>query len=111
MAAATKGEFLHEKFGNMARWVTQEVGEENLPVDVIAGIAGRSAVEVTTLCGILGANSDQVTTRNFSGLLQLMQAHHLPDEVQQVVTAVQQRKSMHEKFWRYMDLFVTVARQ
>ena len=31
----------------MAKWVTEEVGKENLPADPIAGIAGRSALEAT----------------------------------------------------------------
>ncbi len=92
---------------NMARWVTEEVGEENLPVDIIAGIAGRSVVEITALSGALDANSTQVTTRNWSGLVQL-----IPDrDLQQVVAAVQQRPAMHEKFWRYMNLFIEVVRQ
>ena len=107
----TKGEFLKEKVLNMAKWVTEEVGKENLPVDIIAGIDGRSVVEVTALSGALDANCDQVTTRNWSGLVRLMTDHGVGDEVQQVVVAVQHRPAMHDKFWRYMDLFVEVARQ
>lgn len=107
----TKGTFLLEKLTNMAKWVTQEVGKENLPVDIITGIAGRSALEVTVLCGALEANSKQVTHRNWSGLVQLMEANNAPRELQEVVVAVQQRPEMHEKFWRYIDLFVDVVRQ
>lgn len=107
----TKGEFLKEKMMNMAKWVTEEVGQENLPVDVIAGIAGRSVVEVTALSGALDANFVQVTTRNWSGLVQLMNDHAVAQELQEVVVAVQQQPAMHDKFWRYMDLFATVARQ
>jgi len=111
MTEQTKGDFLKEKMTNLARWVTEEVGQENLPVDIIAGIDGRSAVEITALSGALDANNVHVTTRNWSGLVQLMNDHGVANELQQVVVAVQQRPPMHEKFWRYMDLFVVVARQ
>jgi len=111
MSEQTKGEFLKEKMTNMAKWVTMEVGQENLPVDIIAGIAGRSVVEVTVLSGALDANITQVTTRNWSGLVQLMNDNHVGSGLLEVVVAVQQRPEMHDKFWRYMDLFATVARQ
>ena len=107
----SKGEFLMEKVENMAKWVTEVVGKENLPVDIIAGIAGRSALEITVLCGALEANSDLATHRNWSGLVQLMEANSAPRELQEVVAAVQQRQEMHDKFWRYIQLFVTVVRQ
>ena len=107
----TKGDFLVEKLTNMAKWVTQEVGKENLSVDIITGITGRSALEVTALCAALEANADLATHRNWSGLVQLMEAHHAPLELQEVIVAVQQRPAMHDKFWRYINLFVTVVRQ
>ena len=107
----TKGSFLLEKLTNMAKWVTQEVGKENLPVDIITGIAGRSALEVTALCGALEANADLATHRNWSGLVQLLEANSASMELQEVIVAVQQRPTMHDKFWRYIDLFVTVVCQ
>lgn len=107
----TKGEFIKEKMGNMARWVTQEVGKENLPVDVIAGIDGRSPLEVTVLAGHLEANRDLATHRNWSGLVQLMAANSAPGELQEVVVAVQRRPEMHDKFWKYIALFVDVSAQ
>ena len=105
----TKGEFLHEKLSNMARWVTQEVGKENLPVDILAGIAGRSALEVTMLCGTIQANRDLATHRNWSGLVQLLDGQ--ARELQAVVIAIQRRPDLHDKFWRYIELFITVSEQ
>ena len=107
----TKGQFLLEKLSNMAKWVTSEVGKENLSVDIIAGINGRSALEVTALCATLEANADLATHRNWSGLVQLVDGDPRLHEMQEVIVAVQQRPAMHEKFWRYIDLFVTVVRQ
>ena len=111
MSQLTKGEFLKEKMNNMAKWVNSEVGAENLPVDIIAGIASRSAVEVTALAGALNANKTLVTTRNWSGLVQLMDQHGVDATLQQVVVAVFKQEHMHEKFWRYMELFCEVADQ
>jgi hypothetical protein len=107
----TKGEFLLTKINNMAKWITEEVGKENLPVDIIAGIAERSALEVTVLCAALEANSDLATHRNWSGLVQLMAKQHAPPELQEIVAVVQHRPPMHDKFWRYIRLFVEVSRQ
>ena len=111
MSEQTKGEFLKEKINNMAGWVTREVGKENLPADIIAGIAGRSELEITVLSGALEANADLVTHRNWSGLVQLMSANNAPSELQEVVVVVQRRPEMHDKFWRYMELFIAVSRQ
>ena len=107
----TKGEFLLEKLTNMAKWVTSEVGKENLSVDIITGITGRSALQVTAFAAILEANADLATHRNWSGLVQLMEVNNAPFELQEVIVAVQQRPAMHDKFWRYIDLFVTIVRQ
>ena len=82
-----------------------------MSVDIIAGIAGRSAFEVTLLCGALEANANQATHRNWSGLVQLLEANNASRELQEVVVAVQKRPEMHDKFWRYIDLFISVVRQ
>jgi len=107
----TKGEFLLDKFKNMAKWVTQEVGQENLPVDLLAGLETRSVLEITVLCGALGANNSVAIHRNWSGLVQLMAVHKAPSELQEVVVAIQKRPELHDKFWRYIELFMEVAKQ
>jgi len=107
MAQQTKGEFLKEKFANMASWVASEVGQENLPDGVLSGITGRSEVEVTMLASTLHSNKSMVDQRNWAGLGALA-GEHIP-AVQSVITAINQRADMHGKFWRYMDLFVEVV--
>lgn len=105
----TKGEFLQEKLGNMARWVIGEVGKENLPASVLAGIDGRSALEACLLASTLQANKVMVDQRNWSGLMYLL-AKDAP-EVQDVVTTINKRPDMHEKFWRYLELFIEISEQ
>lgn len=106
-----KGEFLLEKLNNMARWVTEEVGKENLGVDIITAIKGRSALEASMLTAVLEANKNLASHRNWCGLVQLMAEHDFPRELQEVVVAVQRRPTMHDKFWLYIDLFITVQEQ
>ena len=99
------GAFLKEKLGNMARWVTGEVGKENLPVDIEQLINDRSVVEVTFLATVLDANSAKVAHRDWSGLVRVMQAEDLPVDFFAVVQAVRSRPELHDKFWRYLELF------
>ena len=107
----TKGAFLKNKLQNMARWVEQEVGEENLPADLVAGIASRSELEASALSGALLSNREQVAQRDWRGLMHSIADGNVPASVLEVVKRVEERESMHEKFWRYMDLFVEVAQQ
>ena len=107
----TKGTFLKQKLQNMARWVEQEVGKENLPADLVAGIASRSEMEASALSGALLSNREQVAQRDWRGLMHSIADGNVPASVLEVVKRVEERESMHEKFWRYMDLFVEVAQQ
>jgi hypothetical protein len=108
----TKGAFLKEKLQNLARWVIAEVGKENLPVDLIAGVDGRSELEAAYMASTLESNSVLVAHRDWRGLAQLFSNRTgKQEELQQVVTVIRQRPEMHDKFWRYMELFVEVARQ
>ena len=107
----TKGVFLKQKLQNMARWVEQEVGKENLPADLVAGIASRSELEASALSGALLSNREQVAQRDWRGLMHSIADGNVPASVLEVGKRVEERESMHEKFWRYMDLFVEVAQQ
>tara|TARA_B110000261_G_scaffold82268_1_gene94561 strand:+ start:5105 stop:5422 length:318 start_codon:yes stop_codon:yes gene_type:complete len=101
-----KGDFLKEKIGNMARWVHSEVGGETLSADKIAGMHERSAVELMVFANRLHANKTLVDQRNWPGLGHLLA--EMP-EMQSVITEIQRREIMHDKFWRYMDLFVVTV--
>lgn len=109
MTEITKGEFLKTKLQNMARWATQEIGEENLRVDIITSINGRSELEVMLIAGALQANKDKAIHRDWVGLVQILADNKIPTGLQEVVVEVQKRPHMHDKFWRYVDLFIEVA--
>ena len=103
----TTGSFLKEKLSNMAQWVTVEVGKENLPVDLITGIAGRSELELTAFAAMLQTNSTTVHERDWDAL-QVLARPYSTFGVGEVVSAVRARPGMHDKFWRYMCLCVEV---
>lgn len=107
----SKGSFLKEKYDNLTRWVVEVVGKENLSADSLAGIKGRTELEIVVLANTLQANKSLVSHRDWTGLVQLLVSEGIPAALQEVVVAIRHREMMHDKFWRYMDLFVQVAEQ
>lgn len=108
------GAFLKLKLGNMARWVTDEVGKENLGMDLELFIANRSEFEVTLIAQTAGAeHATIITHRDWCGLNQLLNGDDVPAHISKVFVellhVVKQREHMHDKFWRYMELFRQVV--
>ena len=101
---STVAEFLTEKMNNMARWVTSELGKENMSVDLEAFISRRSPTELTAVAGMLSASAEMVTKRDWEGLMEA----DIPPELQGVIPSIHNRVEMHDKFWRYLDLFIEV---
>jgi hypothetical protein len=100
----TVGEFLREKMGNMAGWIVNELGDQN-NVDLKQYIAERTDTELAYLVGILRSNSNMITHRDWSGLARL---GDMPTQLLEVFQSVKQREDMHDKFWRYLSLYVEV---
>ena len=104
MQQQTISEFLKEKLGNMARWVSEEVGKEKLQVDLEQLVEDRSAVEVTFLAQTLSAHVSKVTHRDWYGLISMLEDESLSPFVA-IAQEVRARDDMHDKFWRYLELF------
>lgn len=101
----TVGAFLREKLTNMAGWIEEELGKENISVVLKQHIAERTETEIAYVVGILYANSPMITHKDWSGLARLGE---LPTPLLEVLDNVRKREDMHDKFWRYMELFVQV---
>ena len=95
-------DFLREKFDNMARWLVEEVGQEELSSDVLEDMAARSNMQVVLFASHIRQNKALVDARNFVGLREL--AGSLPT-LQKLIDEIDVRVDLHAKFWRYMDLF------
>ena len=65
-------DFLRHKIGNMARWVSDEVGKENLPVDVVELVNGSRGVEPVYFAELLAEHRVTVTHRDWRKLLALI---------------------------------------
>ena len=104
------GAFLKSKMGNMARWVTQEVGKENVPVDVEAFVEERSWAQVTYLAEVLSDSAGVIIAhRDWSGLVRLIKDEDFPAPFVELVQIVRARPDLHDKFWRYLELFREVV--
>ena len=105
MSEQTVGAFLREKLTNMAGWIEVELGKENIRVVLKQYVAERTETEIAYVVGILYANSTMITHKDWSGLARLAE---LPTSLLEVLDSVRKREDMHDKFWRYMELFVAV---
>ena len=92
--------FLREKLGNMGRWIESETGTE-----VLSFINRRTNIELTYMAGVLNTHFVCITNRDWSCLARL---GDIPSELQDVFQLVQKREGMHDKFWRYLELFAHV---
>lgn len=107
--AETVGEFLKTKLGNMARWVSDGVGKENLTIDPVAFIDDRSEFECVVLAQTVATEAQAIMTRDWRGLVKLLSQDAVPVEWAEsfacLLHAVKAHEEMHDKFWRYMELF------
>lgn len=99
-------EFLKEKLGNMARWIADEFKKngDEVSINLEQLVKDRSAVEVTFLAQTLNANSSKVTHRDWYGLISMLEDESLSPFVA-IAQQVRAREDMHDKFWRYLELF------
>lgn len=100
MSEQSVGSFIKEKLFNMAKWVEGEID-----VDLKQYVAARTETECTYLAGLLSTNSDKIVHRDWGGLARI---GDIPEELQGVFHRIRQREDMHDKFWRYLELFAKV---
>ena len=89
-------EFLRQKFTNMAVWVEDETGHALTPY--ISQLTDINLVAVASFI-----DSEGVSNRDWEAIQKEM-----PAELKRAVAAVQSKPGMHDKFWRYCDMFVDV---
>jgi hypothetical protein len=72
-------------------------------VDLKQYVAERTDTEIAYIVGILSTNSTQIAKRDWDGL-----TVDIPTELTSVFQRIRKREDMHDKFWRYLTLFVDV---
>ena len=101
---STVGAFLKSKMHNMAVWVQEELGT----IDYVAAVDARLELELTTFAAMLHSNKHIETQRDWDALFALATDQAGFEPVVQLLKDVHAREHMHEKFWRYVKLFIEV---
>lgn len=99
-----KGEFLLEKVTNMSKWL-----DEHLDLGLVDQARDLRAVQATVLATSVGGNVQIAASRDWNALIEVI-ASEAP-VLLQAAMMVRERPALHEKFWRYIDLFVEIAKQ
>jgi hypothetical protein len=109
----TVGSFLKAKLCNMARWVEGEVGKDNLTIDVVKFADDRSELEAVLLAEKLASKSAQIANQDWYALVKMLEKEDIPTNWAHsfacLLHAVKARDELHDKFWRYMQLFRDVV--
>ncbi len=101
------GEFVKSKMHNMAVWVQDELGE-TAAMDYVAVVDARLELELTTFAAMLHSKKEIETQRDWDALTTLTTSQKGFEPVVQLLNDVRGREHMHEKFWRYVKLFIEV---
>ena len=110
----TVGAFLKAKLSNLAVWVIESLGKGNINMDLEQFVNRRSEVEITFFADILSSNSAKVVHRDWAGLVGILSTDEtIPSDVSatfiDLLQLVRSRPELHDKFWRYMELFRDVV--
>jgi len=96
-----KGDFLHEKMLNMIRFVSEGTGV------VIEGLEKQvTPVRAVLFCQEMRKHKLKIIHRDF---LALHNIEDLPSFIQDAIVTVRKHPDLHDKFWRYMELFVMMG--
>ena len=101
----TVGAFLKEKVTNMINWMIHELGKENLPPNIQQFIEDRSYVELTLFAECLNTHHSLIIHKDWSGLVRVLNEEGVPNDFACALLLVRAHEHMHDKFWRYLELF------
>ena len=74
-------------------------------MDVVQLVDGSRGVELVYFAELLAEHRGAVTHRDWRKLLALIENEKAPVWVMTLAMAVRARDAMHDKFWRYLELF------
>ena len=82
----------------MKAWLTEELGSPPSEIPL-------TELSITAIAAVLMQHRQLVFNRDFAGLSR--HAHSAGyGELTQMLEAVRTRRELHDKFWRYLELFV-----
>lgn len=96
---ATVGACTKEKLHNMVAWLSKNV---ELDERALARVREMSEMQAVMLAQeMVDAAGDGIEAHSFATLSKV----ELPSEVLSILNAVESAEHLHDKFWRYMELF------
>ncbi len=95
----TVASYLREKMTNMANWLH----EEGLQLTALP-TKDMTDIELVTLAHLLTDYDDAIKARDFDGF-----GRYLEAEIKETLAFVRSKVYLHDKFWRYLELFSEVA--
>ena len=94
----TVGAFLVEKMRNMHTWLST--------ADIKLPAFQANEVACVIVANMLLEHKASIEARNFPGLVSMTENAPIHAElITNAVVGVHQRPDLHDKFWRYLDLF------
>ena len=102
------GEFVKQKVQNMVRWARNELGDDVVTESLQQAILRRSEVELVYALRALQDHATDVHKRDWDGLVD---SATVPGEFKTLIVAIRDKPVMHDKFWRYLDMFSEVLAQ
>ena len=99
---STVGDFLVEKFENMHRWLVMDC--EGYDKDKYESFRSMlTPTNVTLVAEVLLRNKTAVYRRDW---YVVMTIKGLPAEIVELAALIRPQSALHDKFWRYLELFV-----
>ena len=99
---STVGHFLVEKLQNMHNWLSEECqGYDKHKYDLCRSIL--TPTNATIVAEILLRHKSTIYQRDWDNLSRIPQ---LPVEIVELGVLIKPQPKLHDKFWRYLELFV-----
>lgn len=106
METVSKGSFLKAKASNMIAWLSE--------AGILKGeLPAFTELQATFMAEMLLEKQDEVAAKSFTDLLQSkeLSESQIGDTFRSILEGVRDNPVLHEKFWRYLALFVDVVKQ
>jgi hypothetical protein len=96
--------FLREKLTNMVAWLTDAGFGDVMRRDVLK-VQHLHDIQITALCQALNERfAETIEARDWEHLT-IDDKENVPEVFVQALTFVRDRPDLHDKFWRYLQLF------
>lgn len=98
------GDFILQKVVNMAKWL-----DASLDLRTCDEAGKLNALQATLLAASVGAHREVAERRDWDAILVIVERD--APMLLEAATMVRSKSALHDKFWRYIELFVNITNQ